>query len=161
MRTVEMHARVHGTPADEVFDRISDFERYPELTDAVRQVKVTANVGHALMSEWEVTFRDGILRWSEEDDIDRASRTIRFRQLDGDFDQFTGEWSVEADGTATVVHFRGRFDLGMPTLAFMLDPIAENALRENIARILTGLLGDAAEVAAPITQPVLDAEPTH
>ena len=70
MRTVEMHARVPDARADEVFDRISDFERYSELTDAVRQVKVTASSGGALVSEWEVTFRDGILRWSEEDEID-------------------------------------------------------------------------------------------
>jgi ribosome-associated toxin RatA of RatAB toxin-antitoxin module len=149
MRTMEMHARVPEMHVDDVFDRIADFERYPEMTDAVRQVKVTAGAGGALVSEWEVAFRDGILRWSEEDEIDRAARTIRFRMLDGDFDQFTGEWSVESDGDATLVSFRSRFDLGMPTLAFMLDPIAENALRENIARILTGLLGEAVELPAP------------
>jgi ribosome-associated toxin RatA of RatAB toxin-antitoxin module len=155
MREVHISARA-SDGADEIFARICDFERYPELTDAVRAVTITASVEQSLLSEWEVSFRNGILRWSEEDEIDRERRTVRFRQLDGDFDQFTGNWSVEQDGAGCTIRFQAQFDLGMPTLADMLDPIAEGALRENITRILEGLVGPTLRIMPAAVEPVSD-----
>jgi ribosome-associated toxin RatA of RatAB toxin-antitoxin module len=139
MRIVKMTTPLSGAP-DDVFERICDFERYPELTDAVRSVVVTPHADGTLASAWEVNFRNGILRWSETDRVDHEQRTIDFEQLDGDFEAFTGRWSVAPrDGGGCTVGFEAAFDLGMPTLAAMLDPIAEGALRENVARILDGL----------------------
>jgi ribosome-associated toxin RatA of RatAB toxin-antitoxin module len=140
MRIVKMTTPLPGA-ADDVFERICNFERYPELTDAVRSVVVTPRADGSLASAWEVNFRNGILRWSETDRVDREQRTIEFEQLDGDFEAFTGRWSVEPANGGCVVGFEAAFDLGMPTLAPMLDPIAEGALRENVARILDGLTG--------------------
>jgi hypothetical protein len=39
------------------------------------------------------------------------------------------------------VVFTASFDLGMPSLAGIIDPIAEHTLRENMCSILRGLLG--------------------
>ena len=146
MRIVNITARIGDARPEDVFDRICDFERYPELTDAVRSVIVVARDDGSVASEWEVRFRNGILRWSETDRIDAARRTIDFEQLDGDFESFAGRWSVHARDGGCTVGFEAAFDLGMPTLAEMLDPIAESALRENVARILTGLTGRPVEL---------------
>lgn len=142
MRHVEIEARVPAAQADTVFDRICDFARYPEYTDAVLGVTVTAAVDGVVESEWSVAFRNGILCWSERDHIDRQARTIVFEQLDGDFDQFTGTWSASPVGPDVRVLFTASFDLGIPSLAAIIDPIAERTLRENIQSILRGLLGE-------------------
>jgi ribosome-associated toxin RatA of RatAB toxin-antitoxin module len=149
MPTVTISAHLAGASAEEVFDRISDFERYPQLTEAVRNVVVTPLPDGSLVSEWDVTFRNGILRWLETDRVDYRRRTIDFQQFEGDFEAFSGQWSVVADARGCTVGFKAAFDLGMPTLAPMLDPIAESALRDNVTRILSGLAGGPVELYQP------------
>ena len=141
MRHVEIETLVPSTDADEVFDRICDFNRYSEYTDAVRAVTVTRGLEGHLQSDWSVYFRNGLLCWSERDHIDRHDRTITFEQLDGDFEQLTGSWTVAPVGTDVQVVFTSSFDLGMPSLAAIIEPIAERTLLDNMKSLLNGLLG--------------------
>ena len=41
MRTVLLRLHVPDKPASEVYQTLADFERYPELSDAVKSVAVT------------------------------------------------------------------------------------------------------------------------
>ncbi|GHE15480.1 type II toxin-antitoxin system RatA family toxin [Streptomyces alanosinicus] len=143
MRHVEIEALLPGSDPLAVFDRLKDFQRYPEHTDAVREVTVRAERDGTLWSEWSVNFRNGELRWTERDVVDRPNLTLGFEQIDGDFERFDGSWTVLAAGADTTVRFAADFDLGMPSLERIIDPIAERTLRENISAILVGLLGDA------------------
>ncbi len=141
MRYVNIEALVPFADPDQVFARISDFPRYKDYTEAVREIKVTAELDRATLSEWSVYFRNGILCWTERDEIDSEQRTIDFEQLDGDFDKFSGTWTVTPVGHDVRAVFTASFDLGMPSLAGIIDPIAEHTLRENMCSILRGLLG--------------------
>lgn len=140
-RQVTLEAFVHDADADTVFARLSDFERYPEFTDAVREVQVTHREDGVIDSEWAVNFRNGILRWTENEIVDQAMRSITFAQTTGDFASFDGTWRVEQGAGHVVIRFDAEFDLGMASLAAILDPIAERALTENLQRILSGLNG--------------------
>jgi ribosome-associated toxin RatA of RatAB toxin-antitoxin module len=148
VRYVEVVANVTGGVPAEVFEVLSDFERYPAATDAVRQVIVSRQTTNKVASTWEVNFRSGILRWKEEDEFDRDARTIRFTQVEGDLEHFTGVWHVDEHRDGCVVRFVAQFDMGIPTLAAMLDPIAESALRENISNIIRCLLDEPVEIMA-------------
>ncbi len=147
MRTVTIEFLLPNADAEAVYARLCDFEGYAEHTDAVRGVSVTRISGHAdgprvVESEWSVNFRNGILCWSERDQIDPARRTIRFSQLEGDFEEFDGDWLVRQAGADVTVYFGATFDLGMPSLASIIEPVAERTLRENIDKIVRGLLGE-------------------
>ncbi|MEU0052735.1 SRPBCC family protein [Streptomyces sp. NPDC006184] len=142
-RQVTLEAVVRDADADAVFARLSDFERYPEFTDAVREVQVTHQEDGVIDSQWAVNFRNGILRWTEHEIIDRATHSITFAQTTGDFESFNGTWRVEQGTDHVVIRFDAEFDLGMASLAAIIDPIAERALVENLQRILTGLNGSS------------------
>jgi ribosome-associated toxin RatA of RatAB toxin-antitoxin module len=141
MRRVTVEATVPDADAAEVFARLQDFSSYPLYTDAVREVVIEGTDESGTTSDWAVNFRGGILRWRERDVIDPVARTIDYEQVEGDFERFEGDWRVTSEGDAVRVVFTARFDLGIPTLAPIIDPIAERALRENIQTILLGLLG--------------------
>ncbi|HEX4964507.1 MAG TPA: SRPBCC family protein [Thermoanaerobaculia bacterium] len=151
MRTMEVSARLAALPAEQAYQKIAAFEDYPTYTAAVRRVAVSERSDRCSISSWEVAFDEGILRWTEEDRFEPEARRIRFRQVTGDLEHFEGEWTVDADsglegdGMGCVVRFCARFDLGVPTLSEMLEPIAEQALRDNVELILAGLR----EAAAP------------
>src|SRR3712207_8009511 len=49
-------------------------------------------------SAWEVKFRDGILKWVEEERVDGERRHIDFQATDGDLERFEGYWQVDGDG---------------------------------------------------------------
>ena len=147
MPDVAVRAAVPGTCADEAFAVVADFTSYARHTDAVREVVVRHAAGGGLESDWEVNFRNGVLAWTERDVVDPAGRRIAFEQVDGDFAVFAGCWVVEPDGSGAVVRFEASFDLGMPSLAPMVDPIAQRTLAENVRAILGGLLGPAVTFA--------------
>lgn len=147
MPDVAITAEVPGTTADEVFAAVADFAAYPRHTDAVREVVVSPAPDGAVESAWEVNFRSGVLAWTERDVVDAGARTIAFEQVDGDFAVFTGCWAVDPGAVGSRVRFEASFDLGMPSLAPMIDPIAERTLSDNIRAILSGLLGPAVTFA--------------
>ncbi|MFD5711421.1 type II toxin-antitoxin system RatA family toxin [Streptomyces pharetrae] len=154
MPEVTLDALVPDTTAPAVFERLRDFAAYPKYTDAVREVTVTDTGDGTVDSDWSVNFRNGILCWSERDRIDAANLSIEFTQTDGDFDRFDGAWTVHGHDDAVSVRFTARFDLGMPSLAAIIDPIARQALVEAIGLILRGLLGEHITLTTPEAEPV-------
>jgi ribosome-associated toxin RatA of RatAB toxin-antitoxin module len=142
VREVTVRVFADGRTASEAYRLITDFRRYPELTDKVSEVVVhPPEPDGSLLSEWSVRFRNGLMRWTERDTFSPETLTVTFEQTSGDFEVFRGSWACAPHGNGTVVTFAAAFDMGMPTLAEILDPVAESTLRENITRILDGLLG--------------------
>jgi ribosome-associated toxin RatA of RatAB toxin-antitoxin module len=140
MRRVEIQAVVQGAEAGQVFDRLSEFERYPALVEVVRSVSVGRRESDGqLLSTWEVYFRNGILTWTEADWLRRDELRLDFEQTEGDFDTMTGAWVLEQRGDAVSVVFTSDFDFGIPTLASIIDPVAERVLTETIQLILVRL----------------------
>jgi ribosome-associated toxin RatA of RatAB toxin-antitoxin module len=162
MRNVTLRARV-AREAGQCFDRISEFARYPDLVDVIRAVTVYPVTGDGTeQSAWEVYFRNGILRWEETDWPDREALLIRFEQIDGDFDHFAGSWEISADPAdsgASLVTFDSDFDFGIPSLAGILDPVAERVFKETIARVLTGLFDEIDVLGDPEVAAALAATP--
>ena len=154
MRTVLLRLYVPDKPASDVYRTLADFERYPELSDAVRSVAVTEVSENRTVSDWEVTFRAGLLRWTEEDTFDPGNLTIRFHQLEGDVAVFDGSWRCVETAQGSEVLFSADLDLGIPSLADALEPIAVRTLIANIVSIVRGLVGSAELVASDTEVPV-------
>ena len=154
MRTVHLRLHVPGKPASDVYRTLADFERYPELSDAVQSVTVTKVSENHTVSHWEVTFRAGLLRWTEEDTFDPAALSIGFRQLEGDTAVFDGSWQCFDAGPGSEIVFSARLDMGIPSLADALEPIAVRTLIDNIVSIVRGLVGRAELLTSEVTVPV-------
>ena len=153
MRTVRLRLHVPGKPASDVYETLADFERYPELSDAVRSVAVTEVSENRTVSRWEVTFRAGLLRWTEEDTFDPGALSITFHQIEGDAAVFDGSWECADAAPGSEIVFSARLDMGIPSLADALEPIAVRTLTENIVSIVRGLVGRAELVASDVAVP--------
>lgn len=154
MRLFTMRTLVPEADRQRVYEVLSDFPSYPRHSTSVRSVQMRNQPGQPASSAWEVDFRGGILRWVEEDEFHPAQYRIDFRQTEGDLEVFTGTWLVEPAEEGNVVLFRCRFDLGIPTLEDVLEPIAEEALYENIEAICTGLFGAGTKPLTAAGEPV-------
>jgi len=154
MRTVRLRLHVPHKPASDVYATLADFERYPEFCDAVQSVAVTAVSENRTTSRWEVTFRAGLLRWTEEDVFEPGALSITFRQLEGDMAVFDGSWQCVDTAQGSEILFTARLDMGIPSLADALEPIAVRTLIDNIVSIVRGLMGSAELVASDVAVPV-------
>ena len=154
MRTVRLRLHVPHKPASDVYATLADFERYTEHSDAVRSVAVTKMSENRTVSHWEVTFRAGLLRWTEEDTFDPGALTITFRQLEGDIALFDGSWECVDALQGSEIVFSARLDMGIPSLADALEPIAARTMIDNIVAIVRGLVGRADLVASDMAVPV-------
>ena len=154
MRTIRLRLHVPHQSASDVYATLANFELYPTLCDAVQKVAVTEVSGNVTVSQWEVTFRAGLLRWTEEDTFDPGTLTITFHQLEGDIAVFDGSWQCVDAAQGSEVVFSARLDLGIPSLADALEPIAVRTLVANIISIVRGLVGSAELVASDTEVPV-------
>ncbi|MFT4085897.1 MAG: SRPBCC family protein [Gordonia sp. (in: high G+C Gram-positive bacteria)] len=134
-----------STDPDLVFERLSQLDRYPEIAPSVLSV-LLEDTAEGVVSEWEVEFRGGTMRWREADVFDAEARTYRFAQIEGDVHELRGQWRVVADGDSVSLQLEIDFDLGMPSLADLVDPVAERALIDNMRAIAHAV--DAECVAA-------------
>lgn len=128
--------------ADDAFKLLCDFSSYPQYSDYVLSVdsKELTDV-EKKVSLWQVKFREGVLQWTETDDIDPQRRLITFELLEGDLEAFSGCWSIEdTEKGSQVISFHAKFDLGIPSLSHVLNPLAYEALSNNAHKIISGLL---------------------
>ena len=149
MPDLKVIARISQREAAEVYSILCNFNYYSENSQAVRSVNVQELPDGRTISAWEVEFRGGILKWSEEDYFDVENFVISFDQTEGDVECFSGEWKVEEREESCIIVFSASFDMGIPSLSHILDPIATQTLQENIVSIITGLFGSEVEIILP------------
>lgn len=142
MRTVMIEAVAHGVTPSEAYERLADFPSYPLHAASVQRVTIDEQGDGWLVSTWEATLRNGLMRWTERDLFLREMGRIEFDQIEGDLDVFSGSWTVTAAEGGTRVKFVLTFDLGLPSLSGFLEPVAAQAIDENMRTLMRGLLDD-------------------
>jgi ribosome-associated toxin RatA of RatAB toxin-antitoxin module len=149
MRHVEVHAFIRDVDPDIVFDTLADFNHYGRLVDVVRSVELDRPGDGQARSSWVVEFRNGLLRWTEDDWFRKDELRLDFRQTEGDFEEFFGGWLLEPEPGGVRTALVADFDFGVPSLASIVEPVAERVLTEVTQLILLGLFGDRVELFGP------------
>jgi ribosome-associated toxin RatA of RatAB toxin-antitoxin module len=136
---------VMPAPVEKIWDLINDVESHPHLMEHVRSVEVLERSSTHRRTAWEIELKGCVVRWVEHEDIDAERYRIDYHQIEGDMGQFEGCWQLErlsdesSRATLTV-----SFDVGLPSLGEMIDPIAERAIRDNSLSMLHSLAAHAA-----------------
>jgi coenzyme Q-binding protein COQ10 len=134
MPAIETEVHVEAPPTA-VFEAACAHERYKEygVKDliSVRTVEPESADGQ-LVTEWVWNLKGARIRYLEREHHDRAGLTITFEQTQGDLKKFAGRWRFLPDGDGTRFCSQVEFDLGIPMLSGLLDPVAKLVLRGTI-----------------------------
>jgi ribosome-associated toxin RatA of RatAB toxin-antitoxin module len=135
---IEMEIRA---PIERVWETVVDIERYQDSMDTVLSVRIIEqNDERRRRAAWSVLLKGSILAWEEEEHLDNDAHMVVFKQLRGDLEHFDGHWALEALGPEqTKVVFEVAFEIGIPMLADMLNPVAQRSLQENCTEMLRGI----------------------
>ncbi len=139
MPALQLQADVDGLDARAAFALVTDYRRWPAASAAVRSVEVEPIGATTSVSRWEVSFRGGLMRWTERDVLCADALEQRFSLVEGDPQEFAGAWTASARAGGCTLRLSGEFDLGMPSLRHVLDPIAIEALEDAITDVLEAL----------------------
>ena len=122
---------------DAVWSAVNDVESFPRLMDHVHAVEVLDSGAEFRRSAWEIDLKGCRMRWVEHEEILADVHRIEYRQVEGDLKTFEGHWQLEAvDAATTRVTLTVHFEIGLPMLSDMLDPVAERAIRNNSTEML-------------------------
>ena len=136
-------------PVERVWTVVNDVESFPRLMDHVRSLEVLERGPNYRVTAWEVDLKGCTMRWVEREDIDPERYRIEYRQIKGDLAVFEGYWQLErlTDQTSRTI-LSVRFDIGIPMLSEMLNPVAERTIRDNSQKMLASLAAHAVREAA-------------
>ncbi|MCL6739373.1 type II toxin-antitoxin system RatA family toxin [Streptomyces neyagawaensis] len=130
-----------AAPPEDSWKAVVDVESYSACMDSVQSVVVLEGSGEdRRTTAWSVRLKGSVLEWVEAEQLDHASRRFDFHQVSGDLAHFVGHWAVRpSDGGGSLVSLTVEFEIGIPLLAEMLNPVAAAALRDNARQMLQAL----------------------
>ncbi len=131
---------VLNSEIENVWNTLRAVERYPLLMDPVKSIVVVEKGENFAISEWEVVLKGSLLKWLERAEFFPDEYRIQYSQVDGDLQWLRGFWklrSLSPDVTEAILEID--FEIGIPILQDMLNPIAERALGENARLMLLSL----------------------
>jgi ribosome-associated toxin RatA of RatAB toxin-antitoxin module len=131
-----------------VWNIVCDFEHHPEYMADVLEIRYLERSPDKALSSWRVLLNGSELTW-EEMDFFRPPHRIDFDQTEGDLEVFRGSWTLEPNGTGVTVMLEIEFDLGIPSLAAVLDPVGIQAIHSNSRSMLTAISERRLLPAAP------------
>lgn len=120
-----------------------DMEAFPQFMPDVKSVKVLERGPNYTVTDWKVQIVGRQFQWQERDEFDDERYHIRYRQTGGDLKKFEGEWRFEETGDGVKITLTVDFDLGMPMLAGMINPILVKAVQMNSDKMLEAIKGRA------------------
>ena len=137
-------------PPEAAYALAKDMESYPQFMKDVVELRVLERDGNAQVSAWVGRLQGKLMRWKERDVFDDQHRVITYRQVEGDLKKFEGDWRFVAEGQGTRVSLSVDFELGVPMLAGLLDPVARLVVRRNCEAMLEGIKArvEAGQLAA-------------
>jgi len=135
MPTVVTAVDLAGLSPEDVWPTLVDFARYPDLMEDVISVEVLEDDGQRMLSSWQVLLNGSEFTWTERDVLD-APKKIAFEQTDGDLEVWRGAWELDMSSGSLVARLTVEFDIGIPSMAEILDPIGERAIRANSVQML-------------------------
>jgi ribosome-associated toxin RatA of RatAB toxin-antitoxin module len=147
MPTVRTSVDIPDVGIDHVWNVVCDFEKHPEYMADVLEIRYLERDAETALSSWRVLLNGSELTWEEKDFFHPPHR-IDFDQTEGDLEVFRGSWTLtETEGGVNVV-LEIEFDLGIPSLAAVLDPVGIQAIHSNSRSMLTAISERRPEPAA-------------
>lgn len=138
MPYIEVSTIVQGS-RETAYQMASDMESYPRFMENVISVKVLERGKDFTVTQWEANAAGRIIKWQEKDIFDAINKTITYEQIKGDLKKFQGQWLFKEFNQGTEIVLTVDFDLGIPMLSGLLNPILQKITRDNSQAMLDAI----------------------
>lgn len=119
-----------------VYALLKDLHKFPSFMQNVSSVDVVEMNNEGMTTSWKIKIDGADIFWTEKDVFDDKNLCLRFKMLEGDYNDYEGEWRLEQAPSGTKIVLRARFDWGLPAL----EKLAGKTLEDKARRSLRGML---------------------
>lgn len=124
MPKIESHIIIKK-PREEVFKLLKDMEHFSEFMRDVKSLKILEQNENKLITQWQIEIEKTAINWKEEDIFDDKAYTLKFRMLEGDYEEYQGTWQLLPHFGATLLKISAVFDWGIPVLEMFVGDVLE------------------------------------
>lgn len=112
---------------------------FPTYIATIKEVAVIQKAHRCMITKWRVQVDQIPISWQEEDRLDLGKDAIYFRAIEGDLEEFRGEWRFlnHPEGTEVVVN--AYVKVGIPGIKDFADAYIKKLLTQNFEAILAAL----------------------
>ncbi len=122
-----------------IYDLLKNLEKFPTFVHDIKSIRIIRRQRNVLITEWMITI-DGVdVIWTEEDTFVDQDTKIKFRMLEGDYDSYEGEWTIEDTPTGVRLRLFANIDWGAPRLVRYVKPILERKTRQAFKTFLMAI----------------------
>lgn len=122
-----------------VLRMISKVKDFPSFMANVRKVELIKKEDHSAITHWHVEIEGLPIQWKEHDIFEYPNSTIRFKLIEGDLEQFEGQWVVEPHGEGSEVKVEVTARLGIPIVERVVAGILQEKLTKNFQMMLEAM----------------------
>ncbi|MGQ9524628.1 MAG: type II toxin-antitoxin system RatA family toxin [Armatimonadota bacterium] len=140
MPVVESSVVIHA-PVERVMELAKDIEKFPEFMKDVKSVQIISREGHAIRARWVGRIEELRIdvKWIEEDVWDDEAKMSRFRQIEGDYSKFEGEWHFESVPEGTLFRSTLEIEYDVPLIGPLLKGLIAKKAKENLDATLEAI----------------------
>lgn len=135
MPRVECSVKIQGS-AKVAYEIASDMESYPFYMENVESVQILERSENRTVTKWQTKVDGRRIGWIEEDSFDGDNLRIDYRLIKGDLRKFEGYWHFLQEGSEVRAELIVEFDLGIPVLATLINPLLKQKTYENSMAML-------------------------
>lgn len=125
---------------NKAYNLLKNIENFPQFMKNIRSIKILERGEKKIIANWNVVIDGAEIFWKEEDSFDEKNCKVDFRMLEGDYNKYTGTWSVEEDKKGSRIILKVDIDWGIPILGKHVGRILERKARANFKRMLTTIV---------------------
>ncbi|MDD4910200.1 MAG: SRPBCC family protein [Candidatus Omnitrophica bacterium] len=132
-------SKVVPAPEWKVIRLITKVEDFPSYMVHVKEASVVEKSRNKMKTKWRVEVNNVPISWVEEDTLDLRNNTVRFNAVEGDLEEFKGEWIFKKhpEGTEVIVNVQIR--VGIPVIADFADDFIKKLVTSNFEAILDAM----------------------
>lgn len=116
--------------------KVGDF---PSYIPSVKEAEVLSKDRNIMRTKWKIQVENVPVQWIEEDGLDLRKGIIRFRAVEGDLNEFSGEWVFSEHSEGTQVSITVRVKVEIPAIRDFASAYVEKIVRRNFEAILGAL----------------------
>jgi predicted amino acid dehydrogenase/ribosome-associated toxin RatA of RatAB toxin-antitoxin module len=118
---------------------LTKVSEFPTYIPCVKESSVIERTRNTMKTRWKIQVDKIPISWVAEDTLDLKNNSIHFKAIEGDLEEFRGQWRFSDDPEGTKVELDVFAKVGIPAIKEFAEHYIETLLTKNFQAILKAL----------------------
>ena len=132
-------SKIIPAPKWRVIRLVTKVEEFPSYIPCVKEVIVIHKSHPKMLTKWRIQVDDVPISWTEEDTFALKQDSISFKAIEGDLEEFKGEWLFRSCPEGTEITVNVHLKVGVPAIKDFAETYVKRILTRNFEAILEAL----------------------